>query len=88
VSNEELAQVYASMVLLRHQYVDQKLLKVMEYFTLRRIHSLSRQDLTKILASYGYLCRQGKCPVSSSLLKTFEYVIVNKMHEYSLNELS
>ena len=76
-------------MLLRPQYVDPKVLKVMEYLTLRRVHSLSHKEIAQILASYGYLCRQGKVrPVSSSLIKTFEFVIVNKMHEFKLDELS
>lgn len=76
-------------MLLRPQYVDPKILKVMEYLTLRRVHSLSHKEIAQILASYGYLCRQGKVhPVSTSLIKTFEFVVVNKMHEFRQDDLA
>ncbi|TNV86039.1 hypothetical protein FGO68_gene9977 [Halteria grandinella] len=85
VSNEELAQVYSSLVLLKQ--TDQKLIKILEYLTLRRVHSLPHKELTKILTSYGYLCIKGKTTVSSSFVKTFEYVVMNKMHDFTLNDL-
>lgn len=60
----------------------------MEYLTLRRVHSLEPKEVAKIIASFAYLCRHGKTPVSSSLVKTFEYVIMNKMHDYGIEELA
>jgi hypothetical protein len=93
LSNEELGQVYASLVLVS-KVKDEgsskmgSLLKVMEYLTLRRVHSLEPRDLVKIFSSYSYLCAQQKCPVSSSFIKTFEYVIVNKVHLIAQDELA
>ena len=60
----------------------------MDYLTLRRIHSLDSKEIAHIFSSYGYLCQQNKCVVNSSFVKTFEYVIVNKMHELNQDELS
>ena len=88
LSNEELSQVYASFVLLKPVFVEQKMLKVMEYLTLRRVHSLDYKEIALIISSYGYLCRQGKALLSSSLIKTFEFVIVNKMHEFTQDDLA
>eukprot|EP00347_Sterkiella_histriomuscorum_P009748 403340039 len=85
VSNEELAQVYASLVLYR--YKDPKLLKHLEYLALRRIHGFKPAEITKILTSYSYLCLQGKCQASNSFIKTLEFVLVNKLHEFSINEV-
>lgn len=39
------------------------------------------------VSSYSYLVRQRKAPLSSSFIKTFEYVIVNQVHQFSQDEL-
>jgi hypothetical protein len=75
------------LVLLK-QFTDLKFERLLEYLTLRRVHSLTSKELTLIISSYGYLCRQGKANVSSSFIKTFEYVIFNKMHELSQDQLA
>ena len=87
-SNDELAQVYASLVLLKKELIDSKLLKVMEYLTLRRVHGIAMKEISSIIYSYGYLCQQGKTQVSSSFVKTLEYVIMNKIHQFTQDQLS
>ena len=47
--------------------------------TLTEIHL----EIAKIINSYAYLCLQRKCQPNSSFIKTFEYVILNKIHEFS-----
>jgi hypothetical protein len=59
VSNEELSQVYAALVLLKN-FTDLKFERLLEYLTLRRVHSFTASELTLIFSSYGYLCQQGK----------------------------
>ena len=82
LSNEELSQVYASLVLLKKN--NPKLLKLLEYLTLRRIHGLQPSEISKIISSYTYLCLQGKQHLSSSFIKTFEYVIMNKVSDLDI----
>jgi len=48
LSNEEISQVYSSLVLLKPAAVDPKTLKVLEYLTLRRVHSLDLKELALI----------------------------------------
>jgi hypothetical protein len=52
------------------------------------VHSLTAKELTIIISSYGYLCRQRKANLSSSFIKTFEYVIFNKLHELTQDQLA
>jgi hypothetical protein len=87
VSNEELSQIYAALVLLKN-FADLKFERLLEYLTLRRVHSFTTTELTLILSSYGYLCQQSKANVSSSFIKTFEYVIFNKLHDLTQDQLA
>jgi len=48
LSNEEISQVYSSLVLLKPASMDHKTLKVLEYLTLRRVHSLDLKEVTLI----------------------------------------
>jgi hypothetical protein len=87
VSNEELSQVYAVLVLLKN-FSDLKFERLLEYLTLRRVHSFTASELTLIFSSYGYLCQQGKANLSSSFIKTFEYVLFNKLHDLTQDQLA
>ncbi|CDW73947.1 UNKNOWN [Stylonychia lemnae] len=83
-SNEELSYVFTSLVLLRS--VDAKFFKHLEILTLRRAHSLEPSIIGKVISSYAYLCNQKKISLSTSFIKTFEYLIMNKLAELSPNE--
>jgi hypothetical protein len=50
---------------------------------LRRVHSLEKLEIVKILSAYGHLVRQRKVGGSQSLLKTIEYVLQNKWNQFS-----
>jgi hypothetical protein len=93
LSNEELADLHSSLVLVRFAGGRRKdlvkFVQTLEYLMLRRLHSLSCLDLAKIIHSYGHLIRQRKVPHHSgntSLIKTMEYVLQNKWSSFSDSE--
>jgi hypothetical protein len=88
VSNEELGWIFSALVLMDTKSVDPKFVRLLEYLTMRRVHGLTGKELTSIFCSYTYLCRQYKAPVNSSFVKTFEYIIVNKLHELSQDQIA
>lgn len=76
--------MYSSLVIVK-EFNDMKFLRLIEYLTLRRVHSLEAKEVAQIISSYAYLAMgKGESSiVNTSFIKTFEYVIVNKMHDYS-----
>ena len=94
MSNSELTEVLTSLILVKFR--DQtwtsakdltKLMRTIEYVILRRVHSFSTVELSKIIQSYCHLMRQKKVQYSedaevsqgsTSLIKTIEYKISSK----------
>ena len=92
LENSELADLFASLVLVRFHGLDAqdlaKFMKTIEYLLLRRVHSMESSDLCKIVFSYAQLVRQRKVSwASTNVFKTLEYMIQNTWNEQrSMND--
>ncbi len=83
LSNDDLAQLYAPLVLMNTIGMrDNKLLKAVESLTLRRLYQLEHAQIAKITKAYSLL--QGQ---SVSLIKTISAIVVTKADEFSASDL-
>lgn len=61
LSNEELADLHSSLVLVRFTGESRKQFKkfvqTLEYLMMRRVHTFEAVDLAKIISAYGHLIR-------------------------------
>ena len=84
LENQELSQVFQSLVLLAKQ--DSKFIKTVELLTMRRMHSLNEDQLSQIIKAYSLLLQQHKLERASiSFIQAFEAIISSKSNQYRDN---